>query len=412
MKTKNKKQISLLLAAVMLISIFAGIFATPSKPTFSDVPADHWAYEFVEKAAKEGWVAGVGNGRFGVDNQVTYAEFSTMLTRAYFSDELAAYSGPTDKWYTSFFHVADDAGLYAGTELAGIHNANDSLITKALNRYNMAAMLVNVLKSYDAVPNYDVAVVRASIGDWNNLAPAYCNAVQDAVGAGLISGVNSRGDFSGDGYMSRGQAAVVMVRLNEVVNKAATEPPVDPEPTPTPPAATGSWSLKNGKAATPENVIEMLKEIEKQYPTGTEWTDPITNPDTPHNPNPVSQYVGDVMEGGYHIDSEYACGGFAAMVSDLIFPEEAKMREVTDFSKVRPGDIVFSVNRTGTVGHVWISLSNGTYDSGSNTWGTNGRADGNYPNEIIWDWNFGGILTSKGQLEGRGYSVVYTRYPD
>ena len=59
---KTKKQISLLLAAVMLISIFAGIFATPSKPTFSDVPADHWAYEFVEKAAKEGWVAGVGNG--------------------------------------------------------------------------------------------------------------------------------------------------------------------------------------------------------------------------------------------------------------------------------------------------------------------------------------------------------------
>lgn len=73
---KTKKQISLLLAAVMLISIFAGIFATPSKPTFSDVPADHWAYEFVEKAAKEGWVAGVGNGRFGVDNQVTYAEFA------------------------------------------------------------------------------------------------------------------------------------------------------------------------------------------------------------------------------------------------------------------------------------------------------------------------------------------------
>ena len=151
---KTKKQISLLLAAVMLISIFAGIFATPSKPTFSDVPA------------------GVGNGRFGVDNQVTYAEFATMLTRAYFSDELEAYSGPTDKWYTSFFHVADDAGLFAGTELAGIHNADDSLITKALNRYNMAAMLVNVLKSYDAVPNYYVAAVRADIGDWNNLAPA------------------------------------------------------------------------------------------------------------------------------------------------------------------------------------------------------------------------------------------------
>lgn len=410
---KTKKQISLLLAAVMLISIFAGIFATPSKPTFSDVPADHWAYEFVEKAAKEGWVAGVGNGRFGVDNQVTYAEFATMLTRAYFSDELEAYSGPTDKWYTSFFHVADDAGLFAGTELAGIHNADDSLITKALNRYNMAAMLVNVLKSYDAVPNYDVAAVRAGIGDWNNLAPAYCNAVQDAVGAGLISGVNSRGDFSGDGYMFRSQAAVVMVRLNEVVNKAADEPLVDPETTPTPPAATGSWSLKNGKAATPENVIEMLKEIEKQYPTGTPWTDPTTNPDTPHNPNPVSQYVGDVMEGGYHIDSEYACGGFAAMVSDLIFPEEAKMREVTDFSKVRPGDIVFDVGRDGkTVGHVWIVLGESWFGEETGLWQVSGRADGNWAKKISWAWDGGDAIWKKDEVPGFGHNVIYTRYPD
>ena len=52
---KTKKQISLLLAAVMLISIFAGIFATPSKPTFSDVPADHWAYASVNRASENGW---------------------------------------------------------------------------------------------------------------------------------------------------------------------------------------------------------------------------------------------------------------------------------------------------------------------------------------------------------------------
>ena len=52
--TNNKKRISLLLAAAMLISIFAGIFATTSKPTFPDVPTSHWAYASVNRASENG----------------------------------------------------------------------------------------------------------------------------------------------------------------------------------------------------------------------------------------------------------------------------------------------------------------------------------------------------------------------
>ncbi len=78
-----KQRISLLLIAAMLISIVAGIFASNGKPTFTDVPSSHWSYSYVEKAAENGWVSGIGNGKFGVDNQVTYAEFSTMLVRAF-----------------------------------------------------------------------------------------------------------------------------------------------------------------------------------------------------------------------------------------------------------------------------------------------------------------------------------------
>lgn len=55
--TNNKKRISLLLAAAMLISIFAGIFATTSKPTFPDVPTSHWAYASVNRASENGWIA-------------------------------------------------------------------------------------------------------------------------------------------------------------------------------------------------------------------------------------------------------------------------------------------------------------------------------------------------------------------
>ena len=71
MKTiNNKKRISLLLIAAMLISIVAGIFASNGKSTFSDVPSSHWSYSYVERAAENGWVSGVGNGLYGVDRQV------------------------------------------------------------------------------------------------------------------------------------------------------------------------------------------------------------------------------------------------------------------------------------------------------------------------------------------------------
>ena len=185
--------------------------------------------------------------------------------------------------------------------------------------------------------------------------------------------------------------------------------PEEPDPTPDPEPAAGT--LKNGKEATPENVIEMLKEIEKQYPTGMDWDNPEENPNTNGNPNPASGTMLQVMEGKYHTSTKYACGGFAAMVSDMIFPAEMELREVTDFSKVRPGDIVFNLDRNGVATHVWVSLGE-SYLSQSGYWTTSGRAEGNSADQVRWSWDSGSIMRVKDQVPGRGYQVVYTRYPD
>ena len=36
--------------------------------SFTDVPAGHWAYSYVEQAVGEGWIAGCGAGTFGADD--------------------------------------------------------------------------------------------------------------------------------------------------------------------------------------------------------------------------------------------------------------------------------------------------------------------------------------------------------
>ena len=49
---------------------------------FPDIPANHWAYEYIAKLAGNGYVEGYPDGNFGGDRLMTRYEFATMLYRA------------------------------------------------------------------------------------------------------------------------------------------------------------------------------------------------------------------------------------------------------------------------------------------------------------------------------------------
>ena len=49
---------------------------------FPDVPANHWAYEYIAKLAGNGYIEGYPDGNFGGDRLMTRYEFATMLYRA------------------------------------------------------------------------------------------------------------------------------------------------------------------------------------------------------------------------------------------------------------------------------------------------------------------------------------------
>ena len=49
---------------------------------FSDVPADHWAYDAIAIAAKMGWIEGYPDGTFRPDATITRAEMMTLVNRA------------------------------------------------------------------------------------------------------------------------------------------------------------------------------------------------------------------------------------------------------------------------------------------------------------------------------------------
>lgn len=219
---KNKaayKVVSLMMVMVMMLGILVQVFAADNKyvtPTFTDVPKSHWAYTFVEQAAEKGWVTGVGDGKFMPDGQVTYAQLVTMLGQAFFKSDVDSYTGVTNPWYAKFCNVANQNGLFNGTN-AQNHVLDERYVGVAVNRYEMAQMLYNVMKAKGLNVTADQNAAKASTADWNSIPYKYRDAVAVCKAAGVINGTDSNGTFGGNGLMTRAQACVVLIQLDKYI---------------------------------------------------------------------------------------------------------------------------------------------------------------------------------------------------
>ena len=258
----------LALCLILGLSLPAGAVSNGS-PTFSDVPTTHWAYSYVERAADNGWVNGVGNGKFGVDQQVTYGELALMLGRSIYPELIDWYGGdPADvAWYVPCLAVMAGMGLDNGTPL---DNNLEGAALQPINRYNMAQILFNFLKDDSKVPSYNAAAVQAGIGDWSSVPSNYQEALMAVVSADIIAGVDDKGSFNGNGYMTRGQAAVVLCRMYDVFFGTGGTTPTDPtEPTdPDDPfAPAGGYGQKLSSGATAAAGVKTTIGKDDAYPT-------------------------------------------------------------------------------------------------------------------------------------------------
>ena len=168
-------------------------------------------------------------------------------------------------------------------------------------------------------------------------------------------------------------------------------------------------TLVNGKSITEENVLELLRQIEKDWPKGTVWGSEKT-PGTYKNevPGTAAKKVMDTMR----VNATYGCGSYAAMVSSLIFGDSANpARKLDDLSQIRPGDIVFRVNnKTGKLWHVTIALESPNEASAFHI------TDGNCNSMVYWpdssDPNGRDNLDCYRGEHADYHLEVWTRYPE
>lgn len=238
-KSKRQNQITALLVMSALIVALVLPLASQPKPHFTDVPTTHWAYANIERAYSDGVMAGTGGnaakctGVFSPSGTLTEAQFVTILTRGFFPTELEAAKksiGSNAKWYAAAEKVAEDKHL-----LTFVQGKMDKPIT----RYDMAAIIANVMdaKEFAGRPDFNtVQATFAKIADINSIPDSYQTSVAAVFAMGIITGTDAKGTFSGNSYMNRAQAAVVYGRMKDAfLNYNGSSNPSTPT-TPTEPS--------------------------------------------------------------------------------------------------------------------------------------------------------------------------------
>ena len=75
-----KKTLVSALTTALVVGAASTTFAAANP--FSDVPADHWAYDAVTQLAADGVVTGYGDGKFKGDKNITRYEMAQIVAKA------------------------------------------------------------------------------------------------------------------------------------------------------------------------------------------------------------------------------------------------------------------------------------------------------------------------------------------
>lgn len=304
--------------------------------SFKDVPSTHWSYSYVKRATEKGLVAGVGDGRYGVDDQLSIGQFATMLCGLIYPNEASKYQVSNASWWYPYLEAAYQKGALAGT-VAGDRRAADkkwtaSVVEAGMNRYDLAQVIYNVSKSqgWGTPSTTEMFFAMASIPDWSEVPTQYQNAVATAYAKSYLSGVDSKGTFGGKNTMTRGQVAVVLCSMMDAKSKMDA-----------PTYTNRSGKLVDGKDANEDNVKSALKTLQYEFYEYDIW-------DTSRVYTSAKLGTGSGSQ------------GFAYMLSDRVFGA-LPVQTQSNANRLKPGDVVYLRSEGQYVVVTSVSSSKFTY---------------------------------------------------
>ncbi len=177
--------------------------------SYVDLPARHWAYEYVAQLSASRGVEGVDGERFAPNREVTRAEFAAMLVRE-LGLQAASPAGFADvaqgAWYAEAVAAAKESGLVTGSSDGTFRPA------AKITRQEMAVMIV---RAYETL--HGKAVKSTGENPFSDMRGAQAwakEAVAKAHELGLASG-SGNGKFRPLANGTRAEAVKLIVALFE-----------------------------------------------------------------------------------------------------------------------------------------------------------------------------------------------------
>ena len=216
--------------------------------SFTDVPADHWAYEELLALHQRGVISGYGDGTLRPDAVVLRGEFAKMMVLALDlslakADSPTFLDVPTDHWA---FRYVETARLY----LTGFRTSLGDYFRPlyAAVREDMAVALVNALGYASEAEDEDILQSFADRADISTNLRAY---VAVAVERGVMEGYPDEGagrNFRPMASLTRAEAAALLYRL--ISGEDGVKVTYDSAGTPG--TGTGSTPGSSGERPAPE----------------------------------------------------------------------------------------------------------------------------------------------------------------
>ena len=173
---------------------------------YADVDQDAWYHEAVDWAIFSGTMTGYGNtGLFGPDDEITRAQMAQTLYNAAGAPEVTESATFTDcdesAWYAEAVAWVQDEGLFEGYGQTGLFGPDD-----ALTREQMVTVLWRAADEPEGIGDLSAFEDGTSVGAWAT------EAVEWAVGEGVLNGYAGTGELRPASNMSRAEMAAVMMR--------------------------------------------------------------------------------------------------------------------------------------------------------------------------------------------------------
>jgi hypothetical protein len=186
---------------------------TPAVPSFSDVPSSYWGYQAITSLSAKGIVSGYPDGTFKPNNNITRAEFATMLVKATGLSTTSTSTSFTDITPSDWCYNSVNTAVYAGM-VSGMGNglfAPNAPIT----REQMVVMVAKAMGN--KAPNIDGTQLNA-FGDESSVSSWAVTGMEKSIKAGIVSGMTAN-ILSPQDNATRSQAAAMIYRLLNVLGK-------------------------------------------------------------------------------------------------------------------------------------------------------------------------------------------------